>query len=81
MSNIILVLISLFIFVDICMASDLEAVFSKFLKDFPSRAVIVVPEWKERLFWEVSQGISGEFLEVPANNDSIQEKTPPETSF
>ena len=45
----------LMIFVDIGKAADLEVIFAKALKELPRRLLIVIPEWKERTFYDLHE--------------------------
>jgi len=53
------------VFVDINASSDLEQVFAKALKELPAKLYIVVPEFRERAFWKVHEGIYGDFVQLP----------------
>ena len=61
------------VFVDIRKAGDLEVIFAKALKEFPRRLLIVIPEWKERTFYDLYEYVLGEFFAIPHDSDSFVE--------
>ena len=48
------------VFIDISAAADLEIVFARALKELPRRILMVIPEWRERKFFDVHSGIDAE---------------------
>ena len=61
------------VFVDISSSADLEVIFAKALKELPRRMLIVVPEWKERSFFDLHEAIPGEFTAIPNDADAFLE--------
>ena len=52
------------VFVDVSDAADLETVFVKALKEQRKRILMVIPEWKERKFFDVNSAIHADFISV-----------------
>ena len=61
------------VFVDIGKTADLEVIFGKGLKELPRRLLIVIPEWKERTFYDLHEYVLGEFVAIPHDSDSFVE--------
>jgi hypothetical protein len=61
---------NLSIFVDIDESSDLEEIILKAIKDLPKKIVFVIPEFKERVFWEFFKCFDCENEFVKMNKDS-----------
>jgi len=61
------------VFLDIGKAADLELIFAKAVKELPRRLVIVIPEWKERTFYDLREYVLGEFVTIPQDSDSFVE--------
>jgi hypothetical protein len=59
------------IFVDISDAADLEIIFAKALKEQPKRILIVIPEWKERKFFDIHSAIHADFISVSQDADAF----------
>ena len=53
------------VFLDIGKAADLEVIFAKAVKALPRRLLIVIPEWKERTFYDLHEYVLGEFVAIP----------------
>jgi len=59
------------VFVDIGKAAGVEVIFAKALNDLPRRLVILIPESKERTFYNLHQYVLGEFVPIPHDSDSF----------
>lgn len=59
------------ILVDISDAADLEMIFAKALKEQPKRILIVIPEWKERKFFDIHSAIHADFISVSHDADAF----------
>lgn len=54
------------VFADISCVSDLEEIFLKAIKELPKFLVVIIPQWKEKLFWMFHELIVGDY--VPFND-------------
>ena len=55
---------------DIDESSDLEEIILKAIKDLPKKMVFVIPEFKERVFWEFFKCFDCENEFIKMNKDS-----------
>ena len=51
----------------------MEVIFAKALKELPRRLLIVIPECKERTFYDLHEYVLGEFVAIPHDSDSFVE--------
>jgi len=59
------------VFADISDAADLEMVFVKALKEQPKRILMVIPEWKQRKFFDIHSAIHAVFISVSQDADAF----------
>ena len=57
------------VFVDINQSADLEEILLKAVKDLPKKLLVLLPEWKERSFWSTHEGIVGDQVSLPLDED------------
>jgi len=60
--------------VDNCCAADLEVIFAKSLEELPQRLLMVISEWKKRLFYDVQDAMHGDFKVIFHDAKSFVEK-------
>jgi hypothetical protein len=58
------------IYVDICDCADLEEIILKACKDLPNSLFLVVPEFRERLYWDFIEAFFDEDDSVEIDDDS-----------
>ena len=59
------------VFVDTSDAADLEMSSAKALKEQPKRVLMVIPEWKERNFFDIHSATHADFISVSHDADAF----------
>ena len=61
------------VFVDVSSAAELEVIFVKALKELLRIMLLIIPEWKERAFFDIHDAIPGEFEAISHDAHSFLE--------